>query len=154
MSWGGQDSIGLKKEYHSQAKINREQIESIYKMLMENILSYDEISKKMNISKSELSNINLGKVWYEERLSYPLRKNSYSRQGQNNGTCKLTEEKVMLIRKSYVDLTVREIIKRFKDEFNISESTIRKICFGEIWRHLPIYKKKTKEWIKIETCID
>ena len=148
ISWGGQDSFGLKKEYHSQAKLSRKQIEEIYQLLIENEISYTEISKRMNISKAELSNINLGKNWYEEKLSYPLRITSYARKGQQNGTSKLTEIQVMTIREFYVNNSIKETILKFTKDFNISSSTVRRICNGESWKHLPYYNKIINQWIK------
>ena len=40
----------------------------------------------------------------------------------------------------------------YKDKCSFSE--MKKICYGSQFQHLPIYKKRQKQWILNGTCID
>lgn len=48
--------------------------QKIKDLLKNSLLSQEDIAKRMGLSKSEISNINTGKAFYDENDSYPLRK--------------------------------------------------------------------------------
>lgn len=56
---------------NSYSRLSEKEIVGI-KELISSGVSYDEISKKHNISKTFISNINHGKFFFEEGLNYPL----------------------------------------------------------------------------------
>ena len=64
--------------------------------------------------------------------------------GKSEGAI-LTDEEVMRCRERYVNETAKEIYKDFQDR--MSYQTLQQILWGRAYSHLPIYKKKTKEWI-------
>lgn len=55
-------------------KITEEEADNIKKLLMNTTLSQVEIAEKFNIDQSNVSLINIGKIWYNQQLKYPLRK--------------------------------------------------------------------------------
>lgn len=149
---GGQDSLGVKGEYHSQAKLTLEQVCQIRNLLKENSLSLKEISILYNnISTSTLSMINTGKVWKDENIEYPLRMTYTGSKGSKNPRSCFTEEQVMEIRTLYSQgVTLKNIPDKYKKL--ASESAITAILYGRSYKHLPIWSKKEQKWI--EPCID
>lgn len=148
-SYGGY-SPNLQGENHSQAKFSQYIIDKIIQDLIDNVFSYDEICRKYNITKPMLSNINRGKNWVKENINYPIRDEKPSAKGQNNFQSLFTDEEIIEIRKLYVNHSFKEIFALYKDR--ASESSVRKIIYGESYKHLPVYKKSIKKWI--EACID
>jgi len=74
MTIGGEDPPILKGENSCLCKYSDEIINNIQKDLIENLKSFDEISKEYNISKEYLSIINRGFARYNSQYKYPLRK--------------------------------------------------------------------------------
>lgn len=58
-----------------QPKINYEQLNEIRKKLMYSNISLNKIAEEYNMNIASISEINLGKSWYESKYNYPLRKN-------------------------------------------------------------------------------
>lgn len=67
--------------------------------------------------------------------------------GEKSVNAVLSDEEVMECRKRYVNETAKDIYKDFKDK--IKFQTLQQILWGRTYKHLPIYKKKTKEWINL-----
>lgn len=148
-SYGGQEP-NLRGENHSQAKNSKENVDRLKYMLEHSNISYERLSEIFGISKSEISNINNGKNWFDSDLTYPLRKNGLARIGENNGTSKFSDSEVVLMRQLYQFKTISEIQDLYKGK--ASKSAIKQILTGETYKHLPVYKKTLKKWI--EACID
>lgn len=144
---GGQDSFALKGENHSQAKLSQKDVNKIKYLLKENKKDYNEILILFpSITKSTLSMINTGKIWVDEKEEYPLRKADFGNKGCKNPRAKYTEEEVMEIRKLYSKgATPTELHKLYSKG---SKSAIESIIYGKTYKHLPIYNKKEKRWIK------
>lgn len=83
MTPGGDEPPVLNGEDSYLASFSDETINKIQRDLIENVLSYQEISDKYNISKDYLSIINRGKVRYNINLSYPLRQNGNERKTED-----------------------------------------------------------------------
>lgn len=147
-SYGGQGP-NLKGQFHSQAKNDQFAINRLKYMLQYSNISYEKLSKIFGISKSEISNINNGKNWVENRI-YPIRKNGLARIGEKNGTSKFSDKEVICMRQLYQFKTITEIQNLYKGR--ASKSAIKQILTGETYKHLPVYKKTLKKWI--EACID
>lgn len=67
--------------------------------------------------------------------------------GEKSVNAVLSDEEVMECRKRYVSETAKDIYEDFKDK--IKFQTLQQILWGRTYKHLPIYKKKTKEWINL-----
>lgn len=65
--------------------------------------------------------------------------------GEKSTGAILSDDEVMKCRERYVNETAREIYKDFQER--ISYQTLQQILWGRAYAHLPVYKKKTKEWI-------
>lgn len=70
-------------------------------------------------------------------------KRTNNQNGSDNASAILNEEDVMCIRKMYVYHERKEIFKAFPQ---YSERAITSIISGQNWKHLPIYKKREKQW--------
>lgn len=57
---GGQETFGLKRERHFQAKLNEKQVEQIIVDLKDNIKSLRQIAREHNVNPSSITNINTG----------------------------------------------------------------------------------------------
>lgn len=66
--------------------------------------------------------------------------------GESNGYSKATDERVMMMRQRYQFETGRQIYQDNQDIFD-SYSGFEKALLGITYSHLPIYKKKLKQWI-------
>ena len=90
---------------------------------------------------SSWSNI-MPEVFAEENKRY------YSKEatnGEKSSKAKLTDIEVIKIRERYVLENARSIYKDFENR--CSYNSIQQILWGRTYKHLPIYKKKEKEWI-------
>ena len=65
--------------------------------------------------------------------------------GQNSINAVLTDDEVMNCRERYVTESAKEIYKDYQNR--ISYQTLQQILWGRTYKHLPIYKKKSREWI-------
>lgn len=83
-------------------------------------------------------------VYTEENKQYYK---SQTTLGEKASAATLTDEEVVECRKRYVKENAKEIYEDFKDR--LSYQTFQQILWGRTYKHLPIYKKKTKEWINI-----
>ena len=143
---GGQFNFVLKGEKHSQAKLTQKDVNEIKDLLKNTKISLGEISKKYNnISKSNLSMINQGKIWKDENTNYPIRKTEYGNQGEKNPRAKFTEEQVLEIRQKY---SKGARLKELQEEYSVyaSKSAVKAIVYGESYKYLPIWSNKTKSW--------
>ena len=81
-------------------------------------------------------------VYTEENLLYYR---IQATNGELSENAAFTNEEVINIRKRYVKETAKEIYEDFKDR--CTYQTLQQILWGRTYKDLPIYKKKTKEWI-------
>lgn len=144
---GGQKSFALCGEHHSQAKLSEKEVVEIKDLLKNSNKSIAEISKLFpQVSKATISSINVGNIWNYNEDSYPLRKPNYSNPGEKNSQSKFSDEEVMEIRIKHSNgVKFSEIYEEYKDKASIS--SIKKIIYGESYKHLPIWKSSKKEWI-------
>ena len=123
---GGQNKVGAKGEFHSQAKLTLQQVNEIKNQIVERKTTFREIAKKYNVSPSTITMINKGQIWVDNNNSYPLNKtvNCYDevskRTNMNNRP--LTEEQVKKIRylRNVEGKTLTEIKKQMKLSIGIS----------------------------------
>lgn len=103
--------------YKNISSLDEKLIENIQEDLIKGI-DYDTLSYKYQISKSYLSDINNGKKFKKDNLSYPLFQ-YYKTDDQYN---KLYD---LLINSS-------KTLKQIVQELNIGESTVKKINYGKM----------------------
>ena len=99
--------------------------------------------------------INNGAVWNFNinHQDYPIRKvYNGARRGGENSNAKLSDEKAMKLREEFVSKTLEQIHLENKDL--ISFAGLKKLLYGTTFTHLPIYKKRQKQWVLDGTCID
>lgn len=144
---GGQKSFALQGENHSQAKLTKTEVNEIKNLLRYSDKTISEISKEFpKVGKATISSINIGSIWNHDEETYPLRKPNYSSPGEKNPQSKFSDEEVMDIRvKHSKGVKFIEIYEEYKNKASIS--SIKKIVYGENYKHLPIWKSSKKEWV-------
>lgn len=148
-SYGGdQQSSG---ENNGRAQIKEEDVRNIRKAYNEHKRRKDVYNNyKDKITFSTFSKIWDGTQWShimpevytEENLLYYR---IQATNGELSENAAFTNEEVINIRKRYVKETAKEIYEDFKDR--CTYQTLQQILWGRTYKDLPIYKKKTKEWI-------
>ena len=63
-----------------------------------------------------------------------------------NNSSLISEEEVLKIRQRYVNETISEIYKDYKNIYT-SIKAFEGMVQGKTYKHLPIYKKREKIWI-------
>lgn len=81
-------------------------------------------------------------VYTEENKQYYM---YHATDGGNADGATLTNEEVLQCRERYVSESAKEIYKDFQDR--LSYQTFQQMLWGRTYKNLPIYKKKSKEWI-------
>lgn len=109
-------------------------------------LTQKEIAKKYNISQMTVSNINLGNRWYNEKIIYPIRKNT---QNNKNSTISPDLLAVIIDNIEKTDLSMNKIGLKY----NINPRTIYGINNGSIKKYR-LEDKKISFEKKINPCID
>lgn len=136
ISEGGEAPPIYYGEEHPNTKINDEKILEIKKDLRETNLSYKELSKKYNISKSQIASINYGINRKNINEDYPIRK-------KPNFSGKLNEDDVDSIIQllKYTYCLTGEIAK----EFGVNNTAISDINCGKT-HHRDDIKYPIREW--------
>lgn len=83
-------------------------------------------------------------VFTEDNKKYYIYQNS---QGSNGAQAQFTDEEIIIIRKRYVKESAKQIYQDYANR--VSFQTFQAMLWGRSYKNLPIYKKKTKEWINI-----
>lgn len=145
---GEQNSIG---ENNGRAKLSSQDIVDIRTAYQNRKHRKDVYEKyKDKITFNSFANIWSGRTWShimpevytEESKLY------YSKQatvGELSSFAIFSDSEVIKLRQRYVKETAKEIWKDYKDK--IAYNSMQKLLCGSSYQHLPIYKKKTKEWI-------
>lgn len=140
-------------EERGEKKLNQEEIDQIIELLVNSTTPLQDIGTQFQVSSGTISLINNGKTnWDYRGRSIPLRAIKSSYQGENNGNAKFSNKEVIEIRKLYVNKSLEEIYKLYKDRCSYSE--MKKICYGVQFKNLPVYKKRQKVWLLNGTCTD
>ena len=147
---GNQASIGSN---NGRAKLTEEDIIVIRKAYAEHKKQkeiYEQFKDKVSFSAFQTawqgkswSHI-MPEVFTEENKNYYIYQNSI---GSKGFSAKLTDDEVIEIRHRYINETAEQIYQDYKDR--IKYQTLQQILWGRTYKHLPIYKKQTKQWINI-----
>lgn len=104
------------------AKIKSEDVlDELIDEIIQNILPFDSLSKKYNISSSQISDINNGKAYYNPELNYPLRNTRYD------------EEKIKQLTYS-LKYELDKSLKQIAEEYDIDLSYLHDINQGRAWK--------------------
>lgn len=145
-SIGGEVVANGYGEDHSQAILSEIDVMSIKMELLSFSKTQHEIASEFGIVESEISMINNGHRWgFLGDFSYPIRKQGGMRVGEKNPASILSDEQVLSIRKRYEKETGRAIYKDY--EQLLSYPAFERALTGRTYKHIPIFRKKTKEWI-------
>lgn len=109
---------------------------------------YEQFKDK--ISFSAFASIWDGTTWKDIKQEVYTKENKeyymkHVTDGGNSDKAILTNEEVIYCRERYVNETAKEIYKDFQER--LSYQTFQQILWGRTYKNLPIYKKKSKEWI-------
>lgn len=119
MTPGGDEPPIRKGELSSLATYSDETIFQVQQDLINNILTYQQISNKYHISIEYLSSINRGESRHNDKLNYPLRKNGNERKDKS------TIDEI-----SYYLLYTIDSIEKIADNLNIDSNVIYKVNKG------------------------
>lgn len=134
-------------------KLKNEEVEEIKKLILNSNISFTEIGNQYNVSTALISMINKGKVWEDNKLTYPLRDGNLGKaKGERVNTSLSSDKEILEIRKQFVNKSLNELYEEYKEKYSFSG--LKKIVYGVNHKHLPIYKKKERQWILNGTCID
>lgn len=143
MNQGGNYTSGPKE-------LSEKQVEKIKKAIFNSDILLTTLAEEYKVSVSTISMINSGTIWKHigNYKFYPLRVQDRVKisQGSNNGRAKVSDEIVMKIRNDYVKMSLSDICLKYA-YLDLSFSEMKKIVYGVRFTHLPIYKKRQKQWI-------
>lgn len=117
---------------NSQAKLTEEQYQQVYKDLIDNKLSLQEIADKYEMHLSSLSRLNNGHTYFHSTINYPIRKTKPKVAGINSGNSKFSQkdiENIWNLLQSNPELSMKQIA----DKYNVYASTIQNINQGKTY---------------------
>ena len=134
MTKGGEEPPVFHGETHPMSTHIAKEIEQIQKYLKENKKSILEIAEEFNYNVSSINRINQGQLWYDEKLTYPIR---------IENTKQFKQERMESIIQDllYTNLTQKQI----SEKYGISRTTVTAINRGQNFKQdnidYPIRKK-------------
>lgn len=117
---------------NSQAKLTEEQYQQVYKDLIDNKLSLQEIADKYEMHLSSLSRLNNGHTYFHSTIDYPIRKTKPKVAGINSGNSKFSQqdiEDIWILLQFHPELSMKQIA----DKYNVYVSTIQNINQGKTY---------------------
>jgi len=114
--------------------LSQEQVNSIYNLLLNSNLTYEEIARQIGASYSIISRINNGHHYRRNNLTYPLREQRLNRYGLENKTSAFYGKEDML-NNIILDLkNTRSLLKDLSFKYNISVSLLSQINTGKRYK--------------------
>ena len=109
---------------------------------------YEQFKDK--ISFSAFASIWDGTTWKDIKQEVYTKENKeyymkHTTDGEKSENAVLTDQEVISCRERYVNETAKEIYKDYQNR--LTYQTFQQMLWGRTYKHLPIYKKKSKEWI-------
>lgn len=117
---------------NSQAKLTEEQYQQVYKDLIDNKLSLQEIADKYEMHLSSLSKLNNGHTYFHSTVDYPIRKTKPKVAGINSGNSKFSQqdiEDILILLQFHPELSMKKIA----DKYSVYASTIQNINQGKTY---------------------
>lgn len=115
-----------------QAKLSEEQYQEVYKDLLGNELSLQEIADKYQMNLSSISRLNNGHHYYHSDIVYPIRRKRPRVSGVNNKNSKFSEndiKNIWYLLQFQNDMTMKQIAKRY----NVYPSVIQDVNLGKTY---------------------
>ena len=142
------------------SKISKEQLLDIIKDLQEKVLTETQIADKNKISLNMISMINLGKVWYNNDYTYPIRDNIKKckicgnkiekKYGEYCNNCyqKITRKVINRpSREELKNMIYKQTFTSIGEKYQVKDNTIRKWCKSY---KLPYTKKEINSYTNEE----
>ena len=123
MTEGGENPPVLAKENHPMCKHTQEDIDKIIFLLKNTKTSVKDIAKIMNYNVSSINRINIGELWKDDNLEYPIRK-LQSKQGLIERANQIKNDLIN------TNLTQKEIAKKY----GVGRTTITAINNGQNYK--------------------
>lgn len=120
MTEGGEEPPIFHKENHHLATHNQSEIDYIIDLLANTTLSTGDIAQITKYNTSSINRINLGQLWYDETLTYPIR-TMQAYEGKEQRAKKIKNDLLN------TNLTQKEIAKKY----NVGRTTITAINNGK-----------------------
>lgn len=107
-------------EFHPMCKHSKDEIQQIQHLLKNTNNSFIEIAEQFNYNPTSINRINLGQLWYDEAIVYPIRKEN-TRQFKKERMENIIQDLL------YTSLTQKEIAIKY----SVSRTTITAINRGQ-----------------------
>lgn len=117
---------------NSQAKLTEEQYQQVYKDLIDNKLSLQEIADKYEMHLSSISYLNNGHTYFHSTINYPIRKTKPKVAGINSGNSKFSQEDIENIWK-LLQFNPELSMKQIADKYGVWPGTIQNINQGKTY---------------------
>ena len=117
---------------NQQAKLTQEQFQQVYKDLIENKLSIQEIANKYEMNISSISRLNNGVTYFHSNINYPIRKEKPGVAGTNSGNSKFSEEDINNIY-NLLRFQLNLSMKQIAEQYHVYASTIQNINNGKTY---------------------
>ena len=134
MTEGGEEPPVFHGETHSMSTHIAKEIEQIQKYLKENKKSILEIAEEFNYNVSSINRINQGQLWFDEKLTYPIR---------IENTKQFKQERMESIIQDLLYTNLPQ--KQISEKYGISRTTVTAINRGQNFKQdnidYPIRKK-------------
>lgn len=117
---------------NQQAKLTEEQFQQVYKDLVDNKLTLQQIADKYEMHLSSISRLNNGHHYFHSSINYPIRKTKPSVAGVNSGNSKFSQEDIENIWK-LLQFNPELSMKQIADRYNVYGSTIQNINQGKTY---------------------
>lgn len=131
---------------NQQAKLTEEQYQQVYKDLIDDKLSLQEIANKYEMNLSSISRLNNGHSYFHSTIEYPIRRKRPKVAGINSGNSKFTQEDIENIW-FLLQFKPELSIKQIADKYNVYASTIQNINNGKTYLNnnfnYPLRESKT-----------
>lgn len=127
----GGDGADIGSNNH-QAKLTEEQYQQVYKDLIDNKLSLQEIADKYEMHLSSISYLNNGHTYFHSTIDYPIRKTKPKVAGINSGNSKFSQqdiENIWTLLQFHPELSMKQIA----DKYSVYASTIQNINQGKTY---------------------
>lgn len=129
----GGDGADIGSNNH-QAKLTEEQYQQVYKDLIDNKLSLQEIANKYEMHLSSISNLNNGHTYFHSTIDYPIRKTKPKVAGINSGNSKFSQEDIEHIW-NLLQFNTELSMKQIANKYNVNASTIQNINQGKTYKN-------------------
>lgn len=127
----GGDGADIGSKNH-EAKLTEQQFQQVYKDLLDDKLTIQEIANKYQMNITSISRLNNGIHYFHSEIEYPIRKNKPGVAGIKSGNSKFTQQDLDNI---YYLLQFRQDIpmKKIAEQYNVYASTIQNINNGKTY---------------------